>query len=61
LIIFRLNSINYFKNPINIEKLECMENIFDKIIPITKFEKLHIYFKTKVVNGILAWIFFYGV
>jgi hypothetical protein len=38
-----------------------MENIFDKIIPITKFEKLHIYFKTKVVNGILAWIFFYGV
>jgi len=32
----------------NIKELECMEYIFDKIIPITKFEKLHTYFKTSV-------------
>ncbi len=29
-----------------------------KIILVTKSEKLHIYFKTKVVSGILGWIFF---
>jgi hypothetical protein len=31
-----------------------MEYICDKIIFVTKFEKLHIYFKTRVVGGILG-------
>jgi hypothetical protein len=34
-----------------------MEYIRDKIIPITKFEILNIYFKIKVVHGIIGWIF----
>jgi len=34
-----------------------MEYICDKIIRVIEFEKLHIYFKIKVVNGILGWIF----
>jgi hypothetical protein len=42
------------KNSTNIENFEDMEYICDKIIPITKFEILNIYFKTKVVDGILA-------
>jgi hypothetical protein len=29
-----------------------------KIILVTKCEKLHIYFETKVVSGILGWISF---
>jgi len=33
-----------------------MEYICDKIIHVTKFEKIaDIYFKTKVVGGILGW------
>ncbi len=31
-----------------------MEYICDKIILVTKFEKLNIYFKTKAVSGILG-------
>jgi hypothetical protein len=31
-----------------------MEYIHEKIIPIIKFEDLNIYFKTKVVDGILG-------
>jgi hypothetical protein len=31
-----------------------MEYICEKIIPITKFEKLNIYFKTRVVDGVLG-------
>ncbi len=53
-LIFRPNLMNYLKNPINIEKIEQMEYICDKIIPITKFENLIIYFKTRVVDGIFG-------
>jgi hypothetical protein len=36
-----------------------MEYICDKIIHVTKFEKItDIYFKTKVVGGIIGWIFY---
>jgi hypothetical protein len=35
-----------------------MEYICDKIILVTKFEKNHIYFKTRVVSEILAQFFF---
>jgi hypothetical protein len=31
-----------------------MEYICDKTIPITEFEKIACYFKTKVVSGILG-------
>jgi len=31
-----------------------MKYICDKIIPLIEFEKLHIYFKTKVVGAILG-------
>jgi len=37
--------------------MECMEYICDKIIFVTKYEKLKIYFKTKVVGGFFCWIF----
>jgi hypothetical protein len=42
------------KNLTNNEKIECMEDIRDKIIPIIEFEILNIYFKTKVVDVILG-------
>jgi hypothetical protein len=42
------------KNSINIEKFEHMEYIRDKIILITKFENLSIWFKTRVVDGTLG-------
>ncbi len=48
------------KNSTNFEEFECMEYIHDKIIPIIKFENLKIYFKTKIMEGIIGW-FFYGV
>ncbi len=48
------------KNSTNIEEIERMEDIRDKIIPIIEFENLNIYFKTKVVDGFLGE-FFYGV
>jgi hypothetical protein len=54
LISFRLHLINYFENSTNIEEIEHMEDICDKIILIIKFEKLNIYFKTKVVNEIIG-------
>jgi hypothetical protein len=41
------------KNSTNIEEFECMEYIHDKIILIIEFEILNIYFKTRVVDGIL--------
>jgi len=31
-----------------------MEYIYDKIIPIIEFEKMHISFLTRVVSGILG-------
>jgi hypothetical protein len=46
-----------FFNSTNIENFEHMEYINDKIIPITKFEILNIYFKTKVVDRILGQFF----
>jgi hypothetical protein len=42
------------KNSTNIEEFENVEYIYDKIILITKFKILNIYFKTKVVDGILG-------
>jgi hypothetical protein len=42
------------KKSINIENFEHMEYICDKIIPVTKFENLNIYFKIRVVDGILG-------
>jgi hypothetical protein len=48
------------KNLTSVEKFERMEYICDKIIPIVKFENLNIYFKTKIVERTLGWIF-YGV
>jgi hypothetical protein len=42
------------KNPKNIENFEHIEYICEKIILILKFENLNIYFKIKVVNGILG-------
>ncbi len=36
----KLNLFNFFKNPTNNEKLECMEYICDKIIPVIEFEKI---------------------
>jgi hypothetical protein len=41
------------KNSTNIEEFERMEYIRDKIILIIEFENLNIYFKTRVVDGIL--------
>jgi hypothetical protein len=38
----------------NIEEFECMEYIHDQIMPITKFENLNMYLKSKVVDGILG-------
>jgi hypothetical protein len=54
IISFKLNLINYFENLNNIENFEHMKYICDKIIFVTKIENLNIYFKTKVVDGILG-------
>jgi len=40
------------KTPTNIVELQHLKYICDKIIFVTKYEKLHIYFKIKVVGGI---------
>jgi hypothetical protein len=48
------------KNSTNIEEIERMKDIHDKIIPIIEFENLNIYFKTRDVDGFLGE-FFYGV
>jgi hypothetical protein len=45
------------KKKTNIEEFECMECICDKIIRVVEFENFNIYFKTKVVNGILKHFF----
>jgi hypothetical protein len=42
------------KNSTNIEKFEHMEYICDKIILVIEFEILNIYFKTRVVDGIVG-------
>jgi hypothetical protein len=42
------------KNLTNIEEFERMEHICDKIILVIEFENLNIYFKTRVVHGILG-------
>jgi hypothetical protein len=42
------------KIPTNIEEFECMEYICDQIIFVIEFENLIIYFKSKVVDGILG-------
>jgi len=54
LISFRFNLINYFKNPTKIIEFEDIKYICDKIIPLIELEKLHIYFKTRVVGAILG-------
>jgi hypothetical protein len=41
------------KNSTNIEKFEHLDYICDKIILIIEFENLNIYFKIKVMDGIL--------
>ncbi len=40
------------KIPTNIGELQHMKYMCDKIILDTKYEKLHTYFKTRVVGGI---------
>jgi len=40
------------KTPTNIDELQHMKYICDEIILITKYEKLHTYFKTRVEGGI---------
>jgi hypothetical protein len=42
------------KNSIKIENFERMEYIHYKIILVIEFEILNIYFKTKVMDGILG-------
>jgi hypothetical protein len=36
------------------EKIEHMKYTCNKIMHVAKFEKLHIYFKTRVVGGIIG-------
>jgi len=50
--------MNFLKKSMNIETIECMEYICHKIIFFAKFQNLHIYFKSSVVDGIFVWIFF---
>jgi hypothetical protein len=38
-----------------------MEYICDKVMFVTKFEKLHINFKTRVGGGMIVYFFIYGV
>jgi hypothetical protein len=42
------------KIPTNIEEFEYMEYNCDEIILITKFENLNMYFKSRIVDGILG-------
>jgi hypothetical protein len=51
LISFKLKLINSFLNLFFFGKNEHMKYICDKLILVTKFEKLRVYFKTRVVNG----------
>jgi hypothetical protein len=50
-------NFKHWKFQQNIEKFECMEYNCDQIIPVIEFENLNMYFKSKVVDGILGWIF----
>ncbi len=47
----------FLKTPPNINELQHMKYICDEIILVTKYEKLHTYFKTRVVGGIFGEIF----
>jgi len=40
------------KNPTNIGELQHMKYICDEIILVVEYEKLHTYFKTRVMGGI---------
>jgi len=51
-ILFSLEII--LKNLTNMKELENMEYIYDKVMFITKFEKLHIHFKTRVGGGTIV-------
>jgi hypothetical protein len=51
----------FLRTPTNIGELQHMKYICDEIILITEYEKLHIYFKTTVVNGIFCWIFLWSL
>jgi hypothetical protein len=46
------------KTSTNIEKFERIEYISDKIIFVTQFEILNIYFKTMVMDGKFSSAFF---
>jgi len=50
--IFKL--IDFLKTT-NVKELEHMEYICDEVILVTKHEKLHIYFKTKIMGWIFCW------
>jgi len=53
---------SFFKKiPTNISELQHMKYICEEIILIMKYEKLHTYFKTKVVGGIFWWIFLWSL
>jgi hypothetical protein len=41
------------KTPKNIGELQHMKYICDEIILVIEYEKLHTYFKTRIVGGIL--------
>lgn len=51
----------FFKKSINVETIECMKYICDKIISFIRFENLHTHFKSRVVGGIIVWIIFFMV
>jgi len=60
LINFQLNLIKFFKNPTKNEKLECMEYICDKIIHVTKFEKIAYIFQNKRCEW-NSWVNFFMI
>jgi hypothetical protein len=55
-IRFRLKKSLKRKTPTNIGELQHMKYICDKIILDTECEKLHTYFKTRVVGGIFWFV-----
>ncbi len=54
LMKFKLKLLNNLIFFLKIEELECTNYICDKIKPIIKFEKLHMYFKIKFVGEIFG-------
>jgi hypothetical protein len=52
---------SFKKIPTNIGELQHMKYIRDKMILITKYEKLHTYFKIRVVGGIFWWNFLWSL